>query len=231
MRSGEKTAIVVGLAAMAFMLLTLQEPPENPPPSVPQPPLPPKPKTEPSPVPPAPPSGRGPNDTDDETALARMLASETEDRAARVVIGWMAITTAKNRAISIYERLTEGEGYGPQRKGKVIRYASTARPPTPQTRDTARRLLSGELVPSARIRAFGHSAWAEREIEDSERSALAMLKRQEKPADFGGIWARLRGTRWYLYNPKAPVVTWRAGAAREALAAVPVLSATDERVA
>lgn len=227
MRSGEKTAIVVGLAAMAFILL--QEPPENPPPSLPQP-IPPRPKPEPSPVPPAPPSSRGPNDTDDETALARMLVSETDNRKAWPVIGWMLLQTAKSRNESLYQRLTSGIGYGPRFKDSINRYADTRKAPTEESRNAARRLIAGELLPSAAIRAFGHSSWVEI-LTETEKEADDLLRKQGKPKSWGGIWARIRGTRWYLLNPKAPVVAWRAGAAREALAAVPVLSATDERVA
>lgn len=172
------------------------------------------------------PAGNDPDATDDVTALARMLASETIDYGARVVIGWMAIQTARRRKLSLYERLTAGNGYGPQQKDGVVRYASTAKPPTSQTVTLAAQLLSEALKPSARIRALGHSAWVE-DLKLTENSAAQLLRKQAKPADFGGIWARLRGTRWYLYNDKMPILRWDTGSARAALDTVPVLDPLD----
>jgi len=170
--------------------------------------------------------GNDPDATDDVTALARMLASETADRGARVVIGWMTIQTARRRNLSLYERLTSGKGYGPQVKDGVVRYASTAKPPTPQTMALAAQLISGAVKPSEKIRSQGQSAWVE-DLAQTESSADDLLRKQTKPADFGGIWARLRGTHWYLYSPKAATVRWEPGSARLALSAVPVLDPLD----
>lgn len=171
----------------------------------------------------------GPDQTDDTTALARMLASETTDDGARVVIGWMAIQTARNRKQSVFDRLTAGKGYGPQQKDGVVRYASTAKTPTPRTRELASQLLADKVVPSERIRARGHSAWVE-DLARTEQSADALLRKQAKPADFGGIWARIRGTRWYLYNPKSAIVRWEPGSAQAALRSVPEISPTDDPI-
>jgi len=225
MRTDERSALIVVGGLMAFTLLLLNEPPRPDTPTSPKPPPKPDPKPTPAPLPP------GDTDTDDETALARMLTSETSQQQAWPVIGWMALQTAKQHNQTVYQRLTAGQGYGPRVHNGVSRYASTAKPPTTTARQVARLLLAGELQPAAVIRALGHSAWVE-ELPDArkqytEATAATVLRVQGKPANFGGLWARIRGTRWYLANPKAPVLTWQPGAARAALAHVPVIDPLD----
>lgn len=223
MRGEEKAAIAVGaFALMAFLLLS--EPParaETPPDK--------RPVTPPPTSPPAkspPPSG---DPTDDETALARMLRSETSTKSVWPVIGWMALYTARSRGISVYERLTSGSGYGPRIKNGVKRYADTSQAPNRESLSAARAILSGELLASARIRAFGHSSWVEL-LTTQESEAESLLRKQEGKDKWGGVWARLRGTSWYLLNPSAPPVKWTAGAARAALSKVPIVDPTDSLV-
>ncbi len=218
MRSEEKAAIAVGAFALMALLL-LSEPParaESRPEKLPVTPPPTTP----------PPSGES---TDDETALARMLRSETGIKSVWPVIGWMTIYTARSQGKTVYDRLTDRKGYGPRVKDGVSRYASTAREPSAESRAAARALLRGELLPSARIRAFGHSSWVEI-LTSQESEAESLLRKQEGKAKWGGVWARLRGTNWYLLNPSAPPVKWAPGAARAALAKVPVLDSTDPLV-
>lgn len=222
MRTDTKIALVVGLGVLGGLALALTEPPE------PGRPYPPKPSP-PSGTPP--PSGPNPPDAeDDETALARMLQSETSDEGARVVIGWLAIQTAQRRNQTLFVRLTSGAGYGPRVKDGVSRYASTARPPTAASRALANKLLSGAVLPSANIRSRQISAWVEEESDEkrqfTEKTAGALLKKQGKPRDFGGIWGRIKGTRWYLFSDKTPPLVGKPNA-RAALDAVPVFSPTD----
>ena len=158
-----------------------------------------------------------------------MFVSETSKKSVWPVIGWMALYTARTHGKSVYDRLTAGKGYGPRVKDGVERYASTAREPSAESRAAARALLRGELLPSARIRAFGHSSWVEL-LTSQESEAAALLRKQEGKAKWGGVWARLRGTSWYLLNPSAPPIKWEAGAARDALAKVPVFDSTDPAV-
>lgn len=224
MRTDERNALIVVGGLMAFTLLLLNEPPRPEKPTSPQP----RPKPEPPPMPPPPP---GDTDTDDETALARMLTSETSQQQAWPVIGWMALQTAKKHDQTVYQRLTAGQGYGPRVHQGVSRYASTAKPPTSAARQVARQLLAGELQPAAVIRALGHSSWVE-ELPDAkkqytEATAATVLRVQGKPANFGGLWARIRGTRWYLAHPKKSAMAWQPGGARAALARVPVIDPLD----
>ena len=205
----EKAALAVGAVAIVALLF-LSEPQAR---ETPRPPVPPS----------KPP---GDDATDDETALARMLASETSKRLAWAVIGWMALYTARTHGNSVFERLTNNKGYGPRVKEGVERYASTASKPTDESRAAARALLSGQLSPSARIRAFGHSSWVEL-LSGDENEAAALLRRQGGKSNWGGVWARLRGTQWYLLNRSAPIVDWKPGEARAALAKVPAIDPTD----
>ena len=53
--------------------------------------------------------------TDDETALARMLASEGTTRDTKIVTGWIAVQVQRReRKPTLYQMLTRGQGYGPQ---------------------------------------------------------------------------------------------------------------------
>ena len=74
---------------------------------------------------PAPP----PSPPDDIEALARCLRSEDDDPSIQIAIGWIVIPTARRRRVSLYELLTAGHGYVPQKifvSGRtVIRFAST----------------------------------------------------------------------------------------------------------
>lgn len=222
MRTDKAAAAVGALTILAFLLLA--EPPANaspPPPKKPDPTPPPPKKPDPTPPPPNP-----PQDGDDVIALARMLRSETSQRSVWPVIGWMALTTARRRGLSVYERLTAGKGYGRRVKDGVARYASTAQSPSEQSLTAARAILRGDLVPSAKIRAFGHSSWVEI-LTQREEEAEALLRKQEGSAKWGGVFARIRGTNWYLLNPAAPPIKWERGAARAALAQVPVYDPTD----
>lgn len=218
MKAGERNAIIVGAGLLAFLVFTLAEPPaEAALPAKLPPPDPPNPKT--------PPSDDSP---DDETALARMLASETENYGARVVVGWITLQSAKRRKVSLYERLTDGQGYGPRVKNGVRRYASTEKPPNREARQLAKRLLTGDIEPSAKIRALGISAWVE-DLRGTEASATELLRNQTGSVNFGGIWARLRGSRWYLYHASKPALSWKAGQAQKALAAVEAIDALDRQ--
>lgn len=213
MRADTKAVATVGaLTLLAFLLLA--EPPANASPPPPK-------KPDPTPPPPNP-----PQDGDDVIALARMLISETSYRSVWPVIGWMTLYTARSRGQSVYERLTAGKGYGPRVKDGVRRYADTSQMPTKQSLTAARAILRGELVPSAKIRAFGHSSWVELRTQ-KEEEADALLQKQEGSTKWGGVFARLRGTNWYLLNPAAPPIKWERGAARAALASVPVYDPTD----
>lgn len=158
------------------------------------------------------PAPGGDDGHDDETALARMLASETSNAGARVVVGWQTIERARRRAVSLFRLLT-GEygtyGGGPSKRPGV--YASTARAPTAQTRSVARELLAGELQPSAEIRAHGLGAWVERGLNVSDEGMLKLQKSARGGSGFGGIWARLEGTDWYLYDGDEPALEVGAG--------------------
>ncbi len=188
-------------------------------------------------------SSNSPDDaTDDETALARMLASEVDERRPRareerIIMGWLTSQRARNRKDrSIYSFVTTGKGYGPQWDD---RYASTANRPTAVTRALARELLAGAVQPSAAIRRHRPGSWIERGQGVSDEAIL--LKQAEtytspktgKPVKgFGeGIYARVAGTRWVLYSRDAPPISlapFLTATAR--LDAVPTVPALDVMV-
>lgn len=217
----EKIALAVGAGLFFALLATLSEPPEpaRPASGPPSPPKPPKP----NPPTPKPVLSEA---TDDETALARMLASETDKTTVWPVLGWLLIQTARSRNESLYERLTAGQGYGPRQKNGIDRYASTAKQANGAARSAAKRILAGELLPSAAIRAKGHSSWVELQY-GTEAEAEDLLRKQAKPKAWGGVWARLRGSSWYLLSPRVQLISWAPGAARAALAKVPIINPTD----
>lgn len=217
MHRRERTALVFIGAALAVGLVLLAEPPE-PTKSPPKP----KPQVEP------PPSDVPKSDmsTDDETALARMLRSEDDDNTdAQAVIGWLTIQTAKRRKQSIYQRLTDGRGYGPRVVDGKSRYADTRKPPNEQTRKLARKLLAGEILPSEEIRSHPAASWVERERADTNEAAAVILRRQKA---YGRIWGRVAGTRWYLYDEALkPALDWTPKTARSVLAKVPSIPAME----
>lgn len=186
------------------------------------------------------PASTNPDDaTDDETALARMLASEVSDRsrnarAARIVIGWLTMVRARRRKNpSIYALVTSGRGYGPQWDH---RYASTAEKPTAETRSIARLLLSGAVQPSAAIRKHRAGSWVERGQGVSDEALLLKQgKTYVSPKDGKtktgfdeGIYARLEGTRWVLYSHDTPPLSLAPfSTATARLDAVPAVPAVD----
>lgn len=194
---------------------------------------------------------------DDETALARMLASETGDPNARVVVGWIALQFARRRKVSLFKLLTADSGeYGPQKLAGVIRYAATTKSPTAETRKLAQELLAGELQPSEAIRAHGLSPWVEwlpARLSSDEKKGLGpeaqqvlLAQREDQNAvnvlkfqkplpgnkgNFGGIWGRIAGTRWFLFDRRAPIIEYesRKGGPARALSSVPKVEALDAK--
>ena len=175
-------------------------PPSKPPPSPP-----PSPPIVVRPAPP--PAARAPDQaqgggSDDTEALARMLVSETRDPGARVVLGWIALQVARRRSVSIFQLLTQGQGYGPQNRGGVAFYASTRQAATPDARDLAWKLLSGQVQPSEAIRAHQVGAFVEQGQGLSDDQILALQQKWNE-----GIFARIQGTRWFLFSKDTPPVT------------------------
>lgn len=171
----------------------------------------------------------GDDDTDDETALARMLESETDSSDARTVVGWITLQRAQKLGQSVFRMLTAPQGrYGPRVLDGVSRYADTRRPPTPKSRAQAAALLDGVLMPSQAIRAHGLSPWVE-QLKPTAGYALGVLRAQDTPKGdgFGGIWGRIAGTRWFLYGRNIAVRPYSAQTAESVLASVPAFPAVD----
>lgn len=206
---------------------------------------PPSPKTSP-PTPTNPPAqsrpeplGTDPEAHDNQTALARMLESETAIFRERVVVGWIAAERAKRLKISLFQELTgRAAVYGPQVVGDEIRYASTRLPPTAESRALARDILGGIVRPSEEIRARGLSPWVE--LRPPKRNDPALLESRAahllrlqtplgKHGDFGGIWGRVVRSNWFLYSRRAPILKVGAGdgSALAALDSVPLVPALD----
>lgn len=226
---------LVGGVGLALALAAVAETAESEPAPAPKPPKPPRPEPPkpPQPEPPKPPQPKPevPDAaTDDETALARMLASEDRrNRGAKIVIGWLALQVARRRRISVYKLLTNGMGYGPQVRGRVVMYAATTEPPTAADRELARKLLAGVLQPSAAIRAHKPGAWVQRKQKKTVSDDYII----QLQAEFDeGIYGRIAGTQWVLFSRDAPriqIVPFLDAKAR--LDALPQLPALDISVA
>lgn len=180
-----------------------------------------------------------PNGKDDQTALARMLASETSDKRVQVVIGWITLTRARRLRLSVFRMLTGLSGeYGSRVLNGERRYASTSQPPNRDSRTLAQQLLDGQVQPAEAIRKHGISPWVEllfpnppdaTELERRAQQLLAVQRPIGKRGDFGGIWARIEGSNWYLYSRSAPIVAVRSPeqTALARLSAVPVVAPLD----
>ena len=152
----------------------------------------------------------------DVLALARMLASETDDTQARIVIGWITLSAARTWRLSVYRLLTGKSGqFGPQKYfypdgSKEIRYASTAKRATPETLRIARGLLEGsieppELVARTKPTSYVEMGKASKKLGPDgkplqpEYTAEKILAKQ---SSYGGIVGRLHS--WFLYAKGAP---------------------------
>ena len=147
----------------------------------------------------------------DVLALARMLASETDDERARIVIGWITVSAARTWRLSVYRLLTGKSGqFGPQKffypdGSKEIRYASTAKRATPETLRIARGLLDGSLQPPEHVEHTKPTTYVEMGKASKklgpdgkplqpEYTAEKILAKQQS---YGGIVGRLHN--WFLY--------------------------------
>ena len=168
-------------------------------------------------------------------ALARMLVSEDPRPRIELVIGWTTMMQASRWGLSVHRLLTGKVGkYGPQVLGGEVRYAATAKPATPAALRLAEQILSGEVLPSQQIQDHGPGSWVEAGIQGYTAQKILSRQLHQKGSkkglpDFGGIWGRLEGTKWYLYNARSPVLplpdTEEEAAA--ILAAVPEIPAQD----
>lgn len=145
-------------------------------------------------------------DRDDVTALARMFASETDDRFAWVVLGWITVQRAKRAGRSVYDFVTRGKGYGSfyDSQGNATgRHASTAARPTAEARKLAELLIAGQILPPAEVLQLRPGAWIERRQTLSDEKILA------KQAEYKeGIYAVLGGKRpWVLFSKDAPIIS------------------------
>lgn len=151
--------------------------------------------------------------TDDETALARMLASEDPKREIRIVVGWITVQRAAKAKRSLFDFLTRGRGYGPisvkkkQADGTIKRvatgrHASTAAKPTTEDRALARAILAGRVLPSPAIMAHVPGSWIERKvmIDDEE-----IIKKQEEYKE--GIYGQIAGSKWVLFSRDTPPIS------------------------
>lgn len=158
--------------------------------------------------------------TDDVTALARMLASEDKRSfGARVVIAWITAQKAKSSGRTLYDLLTtpagesESAGYGPQKRGPLRFYAATTRPYREEDKALAEDVLTGRLQPSAEIQAHGVGGWVERggvlsaQLDEPLTAAQEDARILEKQASWGeGIYGRLQDTKWILFSRKVPIL-------------------------
>lgn len=165
-----------------------------------------------------PPSGLSEHEID-VLALARMLASETGDTRAQVVIGWITVNAARTWRMAVYRLLTGKSGqFGPQKffypdGRKEVRYASTAKPATAETLTLARGLLDGTIMPPSSVRSTRPSAYVElgkaskklgpdgKPLQPEYTPEKILAKQQS----YGGIVGRLNN--WFLYAKGAQPIT------------------------
>lgn len=193
---------------------------------------PPVPGPGPGPAPsPAPSAAKGDFDTDPETALARMLASEDRRREIRILVGWISVQRAKGR--NLYDFITSGKGYGVQKRPGGVVYAGTSENPTPDTRALAAGILNGSLVPSAKIRSVRLGSWVQRKQKQGGVAVTDedILQKQTKWKE--GIWAQVtvkgKETGWMLFSAEKPIIRISSAAptAKAVLDAVPKVEALD----
>lgn len=166
-------------------------------------------------------------DKSDETALARMLASDDSPREVKFIRGWMVVQRQRARKVSMFEFLTRRLGYGPRNRkaqGQLNVYASTSEEPSEMDRAVARSLLSDSVMPSAAIRSHQPGQLIERGKTLSDEQ---ILRRQVDLKE--GIYGRIQGTSWLLLSPDAPVIASRKGQsaadAIDGVSSVPVMDA------
>jgi len=224
--------LVIGGIAIGIGIFVLRSRTSSAPASVPSsvPPVaapPAAPTTQP---PPAQAGQKDDNATDSETALARMLASEDSRRAIRVLVGWITIQRAKGR--DLYNYITSGKGYGPQKRDGFSVYAGTSQKPTAETRELAAQLLAGTLQPSAKIRAVKVGGWAQRKQTQGGVKVTDDRLIELQSVWGEGIWAQVaiagKPTGWLLYSKGKPFVKVAAGkSAAQVLDEVPQVEALD----
>ena len=174
-----------------------------------------------------------PNDRSDETALARMVASDDSPREVTFVRAWIAVQHQRARRVSMFEFLTRGQGYGPRNRkapAKLTLYASTSEAPSDTDRVVARTLLAGLVAPSVAIRAHKPGQLIER---GKDLTDAQILRRQADIKE--GIYGRIEGTAWLLLSPDAPAIAPKKGQsaaeALDAVASVPVMDAAERTAA
>ncbi len=164
-----------------------------------------------------PPSGLDAQERD-VLALARMLASETDDAQARVVVGWITVHAARTWRMSLYRLLTGKSGqFGPQKfffpdGSKEIRYASTAKQPTSETLRIARGLLDGsiqtpEILERTQPTAYVEIGKASQQLVPDGKPLQPEYTPEKilaKQSSYGGIVGRLHS--WFLYAKGAAPV-------------------------
>jgi len=142
-------------------------------------------------------------DISDVNALARMLESETSNQHAREIIGYIVTQVAKRRGVSIYQLLTQGKGWGPQdrrKSGDGIMYASTRKAAQERTKELAKDIIDGNFGVPAIVRN-NIGAWYEKLPSVTDKMLIDRQKSWKE-----GIYAKIRGTNWYLYSRNAPYV-------------------------
>lgn len=126
---------------------------------------------------------------EDETALARVIASEAsnEPRIVQVAVAWATINAARKVGTSITGLVkTPGNTYGPQSRGS---YASTKLAPKARHRQLARSILAGKIGDPTQ----GATQY------DSPRAQRILLK---------------RGAKGYRKTPEQVAATRRAAGKR-----------------
>jgi hypothetical protein len=165
-------------------------------------------------------------DKSDETALARMLASDDSPREVAFIRGWIAVQRQRARKVSMFELLTRGLGYGPRNRktqGQPNVYASTIEEPSDMDRAVAHSLLTGTVSPSGVIRMHKPGQLIER---GKEWSDAQILRKQAELKE--GVYGSIQGTQWLLLSPDAPATVARKGqSAKEVLDGVPSVPVMD----
>lgn len=148
-----------------------------------------------------------PEGSDKET-MARMLASETKNKRAKEYIGQITRLRAARAGKSITLLVTNGKGYGKQKRGEVSFYASTDKQATRDDYEAADRIIAGSVVLDPRVDERKVGSWIERKQGSKSLNAqqqdTLILARQHIWGE--GIIGVVQDTDWVIFQRGAPAI-------------------------
>lgn len=141
----------------------------------------------------------------DLETMARMLASETENRRAKEYIGQITKVRAARAGKSVTLLVTSGQGYGKQKRGSTSFYASTDKPGKKEDYEVASSILNGKVTLDRRIDESKVGSWIERKqgnksLNGQEQDTLILARQYIWNEGIIGI---VDGTGWVIFQKGA----------------------------